>query len=50
MGLFKCFNETLDAADVFANEGKIVDAPDISTIFQLLFALGFYPKVKLSLL
>jgi len=26
MGLFKCFNETLDAAGVFANEGKMVDA------------------------
>src|SRR5450759_5246478 len=26
MGLFKIFNETLDAAGVFANEGKMVDA------------------------
>jgi len=26
MGLFKTFNETLDAAGVFANEGKMVDA------------------------
>ncbi len=26
MGLFKAFNETLDAAGVFANEGKMVDA------------------------
>jgi IS5 family transposase len=26
LGLFKCFNETLDAAGVFANEGKMVDA------------------------
>lgn len=26
MGLFKIFNETLDAAGIFANEGKIVDA------------------------
>ena len=25
MGLFKTFNETLDAAGVFANEGKMVD-------------------------
>lgn len=27
MGLFKIFNETLDAAGIFANEGKIVDVP-----------------------
>ena len=26
MGLFKIFNETLDVAGIFANEGKIVDA------------------------
>ena len=26
LGLFKRFNETLDAAGVFANEGKMVDA------------------------
>jgi len=26
MGLFKTFNKTLDAAGVFANEGKMVDA------------------------
>jgi len=26
LGLFRCFNETLDAAGVFANEGKMVDA------------------------
>ena len=26
MGLFKIFNETLDAAGIFANEGKMVDA------------------------
>ncbi len=26
MGLFKTYNETLDAAGVFANEGKMVDA------------------------
>ena len=26
MGLFKTFNETLDAAGIFANEGKMVDA------------------------
>lgn len=26
IGLFKTFNETLDAAEVFANEGKMVDA------------------------
>jgi len=26
MGLFKTFNETLDAAGVFANEGKMIDA------------------------
>ena len=26
IGLFKTFNETLDAAGVFANEGKMVDA------------------------
>jgi len=26
LGLFKCFNETLDAAGVFANKGKMVDA------------------------
>jgi IS5 family transposase len=26
MSLFKTFNETLDAAGVFANEGKMVDA------------------------
>ena len=26
MDLFKTFNETLDAAGVFANEGKMVDA------------------------
>ena len=31
LGLFKCFNETLDAAGVFANEGKMVDASYVQT-------------------
>jgi len=31
MGLFKTFNETLDTAGVFANEGKMVDASFVET-------------------
>jgi len=31
LDLFKCFNETLDAAGVFANEGKMVDASYVQT-------------------
>jgi len=31
MGLFKTFNETLDAAGIFANEGKMVDASFVET-------------------
>ncbi|MBA7532585.1 IS5 family transposase ISPmar3 [subsurface metagenome] len=30
-GLFKIFNETLDAAGIFANEGKMVDASFVET-------------------
>jgi len=34
LGLFKCFNETLDAAGVFANEGKMVDASFVKALRQ----------------
>jgi IS5 family transposase len=34
MGLFKTFNQTLDAAGVFANEGKMVDASFVEAPHQ----------------
>jgi len=47
MDLFKCFNETLDAAGVFTNESKMVDTPDIS---GLKFRTNEMPTKKTRIL
>jgi len=50
-GLFKTFNETMDEAGVFANEGKVVDArwtkKNNATFYGYKNHVKAYAKTKL---